>query len=132
MMSGHAHTIAEAMMVPDVMNAQGLATHLGVTERTVRRWIASGALVAQRRGRAYAIRREDGERVRDALVVGTQSDRAQLEQQKMNLELELAELRGRYRELQALAVRFESEKEEALRRALRAEAQLETVSRRAA
>jgi excisionase family DNA binding protein len=39
---------------PEYMNAQGLATHLGVTERTVRRWIERGEIAAEKRGRSFA------------------------------------------------------------------------------
>ncbi len=37
------------------MNAQQVATELGVTERTIRRWIARGDLKAEKRGRELVI-----------------------------------------------------------------------------
>jgi excisionase family DNA binding protein len=48
----------------EFMNAQELASHLGVTARSVRRWIERGELPAEKPGRCYVIRREDGERMR--------------------------------------------------------------------
>jgi excisionase family DNA binding protein len=106
----------------DYMNAQALATHLGVTERTVRRWIERGELPAERRGRAFSIRREDGER----LLLGSfgarvVDDRAQLEDVASAKDRQLAELRGRYLELQDRLAYLEKELDAERRRAIQLE-----------
>lgn len=85
---------------PAYMNAQALATHLGVTERTVRRWIKGGELPAEKRGRSYVIRREDGERMRLGPLGQVVDDRSSLEHALAERDRELAILQGRYSELQ--------------------------------
>jgi excisionase family DNA binding protein len=133
MLSGALSTVHLAMRVADkqieYMNAQALATHLGVTERTVRRWIERGELPAERRGRAFAIRREDGER----LLLGTfgarvVDDRSQLEDVATAKDRELAELRGRYLELQERLAHVEQELGAERRRAIRLEVERDMLA----
>jgi excisionase family DNA binding protein len=122
----------------DVMNAQALATHLGVTERTVRRWIERGVLPAEKRGRSFVISREDGERLKlGTLGTRVADDRSQLEELAAERDRQLAELRGRYRELQARVAHVERELNAERRRSIRLELELEgarreTTARRAA
>jgi excisionase family DNA binding protein len=115
---------------PEHMNAQSLATHLGVTERTVRRWIDRGVLPAEKHGRSYSIRREDGERVRLRMAGGRSSDdHAQLEQSLQDRERDLAELQGRYLELQERVTGLEQGLDEERRRSTRLELELELARR---
>lgn len=106
----------------EYMSAQALATHLGVTERTVRRWIERGDLHAEKRGRVFAIRREDGERILLGEFGSRVADaRTQLEDGSAAKDRELAELRGRYLELQERAERLEEELAAERRRVIRLE-----------
>jgi excisionase family DNA binding protein len=122
----------------EYMNAQALAVHVGVTERTVRRWIKSGELSAQKRGRSYVIRRDEGERFRLGGLGQVVDDRMALEGELAKREHELAVLEGRYAELQERNRQLEDVLHEERRRAALAEARLELVggtpaeSRRAA
>jgi excisionase family DNA binding protein len=98
--------------------AQEIADHLGVAEKTVRRWIDRKLLPADRQGHAYAIRLEDAERVYASSPssrgagkeseVATRAERA---------ETELAELRGRYAELREYVLRLEEALSDERRRA---------------
>ena len=138
---------------PEFMNAQELASHLGVSERSVRRWIERGELPAEKPGRTYVIRREDGERMRSgafgyqiaenpsqlenvaAREDGERSLLGAFESQVANdpLQLEgaaahdreLAELRGRYKELHERLKRVERELDVERRRAIRLELERE-------
>lgn len=122
----------------DMMNAQALATHLGVTERTVRRWIERGLLAAEKRGRSFAIRREDGEHLKLGMLGNrVAEDRSQLEELAALRDRDLAELRGRYKELQERIARIDRELADERRRSARLELELEkalegSVNRRAA
>lgn len=107
------------------MNAQALAVYLGVTERTVRRWIKSGELPAEKHGRSYVIRREDGERMRLGGFVQVVDDRVALERLLSERERELATLQGRYAELQERNRLLEDVLNDERRRAAIAEARLE-------
>jgi excisionase family DNA binding protein len=110
----------------DVMNAQTLATHLGVTERTVRRWIERGLLAAEKRGRSFVIRREDGERLKlGTLGTRVADDRSQLEELAAERDRQLAELRGRYNELKERMARVEQELNAERRRSIHLEVELE-------
>src|SRR5579862_4352060 len=108
--------------LPEYVNAQALAVHLGVTERTVRRWIKNGDLAAEKHGRSYLIRREDGERMRLAGFAGLVDERAALEARLAERERELAVLEGRYAELQQRNAHLEDVLHEERRRAALAEA----------
>jgi excisionase family DNA binding protein len=112
---------------PEFMNAQALATHLGVTERTVRRWIERGELAAEKRGRSFVIRREDGERMRLGPLGQVVDDRTSLARQLLDRDLELALLQGRYAELQDRARQLEDVLHDERRRAARLEVELEHV-----
>src|SRR5712691_3267930 len=112
---------------PEYMNAQALATYLGVTERTVRRWIERGELPAEKRGRSFVIRREDGERMRLGPLAQVVDDRTSLARQLLERDLELALLRGRYAELQDRARKLEDVLHDERRRAARLEVELEHV-----
>jgi excisionase family DNA binding protein len=120
------------------MNAQVLATHLGVTERTVRRWIERGELPAEKHGRSFLIRREDGERMRlGAFGSRVANDRSHLEELGAERDRQFAELQGRYKELQERLARVEQELNSERRRSVRLEMELEiatgqTAARRAA
>ncbi len=111
----------------EFMNAQALATHLGVTERTVRRWIERGELAAEKRGRSFVIRREDGERMRLGPLGHVVDDRTSLARQLLDRDLELALLQGRYAELQDRARQLEDVLHDERRRAARLEVELEHV-----
>jgi excisionase family DNA binding protein len=110
------------------MNAQALATYLGVTERTVRRWIKSGELAAEKPGRSYLIRREDGERMRLGTLGRVVDDRSSLERALAERELELAVLQGRYAELQERSRHLEDVLHDERRRAALLEARLELTA----
>jgi excisionase family DNA binding protein len=112
----------------EYMNAQALAVHLGVTERTVRRWIKNGELAAEKRGRSYMIRREDGERLRLGDLGQVLDDRMQLNELLAERDRELAVLQGRYAELQERNRDLEDVLHEERRRAALAEARLELVA----
>jgi excisionase family DNA binding protein len=112
----------------DVMNAQELATHLGVTERTVRRWIERGLLPAEKRGRSFVIRRDDGERLKlGRLGTRVADDRSQLEELTAERDRQLAELRGRYKELHERMAHVEQELNAERRRSIRLELELEGI-----
>src|SRR5437763_5169434 len=110
---------------PEFMNAQALATHLGVTERTVRRWIERGELSAEKRGRSFVIRREDGERLRLGGLGKVVDERSSLAQVLAEREREFAVLEGRYAELQERNRQLEDVLHEERRRAALLEARLE-------
>jgi excisionase family DNA binding protein len=99
-------------------NAREVAEALGVTERTVRRWITAGQLPAIKAGRAFQIRIEDARAV-VARSGGVRRARA---------ETQLAELRGQYRELQAHARRLERMLADEQRRAGHLEERLKRVA----
>ena len=58
------------------MSAQEVANEIGVTERTVRRQIASGELPAEKRGRTFAIRIEDVKGLERGALLPTTSARS--------------------------------------------------------
>jgi excisionase family DNA binding protein len=105
----------------EFMNAQALATHLGVTERTVRRWIERGELDAEKRGRSFVIRREDGERVKLGGLGRVLDNHSALEDLLAARDRELAKLQGRYDELSEYAARLEQQLDAERRRAIRLE-----------
>jgi excisionase family DNA binding protein len=113
---------------PEYMNAQALAVHLGVTERTVRRWIKTGDLQAVKQGRAYLIRREDGERMRLGELGPVVDERSALARQLTERERELAVLEGRYAELQERNRKLEDVLHQERRRAALVEARLELLT----
>lgn len=80
-------------------NAQEVAEHLGVAERTVRRWIAAGTLPARKVGRSFEIRVEDLERVlgsptRKRVAVRAEERERELEIARLAAQLDL--LQGMY------------------------------------
>ena len=109
------------------MSAQALATHLGVTERTFRRWIERGKLTGEKRGRSFVIRREDGERLRLGGLGQVVDERSSLAQVVAERERELAVLEGRYAELRERNRNLEEMLNEERRRAALLEARLELV-----
>jgi excisionase family DNA binding protein len=113
----------------EYMNAQALATHLGVAERTVRRWIERGDLNATKRGRSFVIRREDGERLRGGAGGRIVDELSSLAQLLADRERELAVLEGRYAELEERSRRLERVLDEERRRTAILEAQLEMEDR---
>jgi excisionase family DNA binding protein len=112
----------------EYMNAQALAVHLGVAERTVRRWIKSGELHAEKNGSSYLIRREDGERLRLGKLANVVDDRSHLVELLAERDRAIANLSGKYEEAQGRVVRFEEELHAEQRRAALAEARLELAS----
>jgi excisionase family DNA binding protein len=111
----------------EVLNAQEVAQRVGVTERTVRRWIESGRLNAEKRGRSFAIRLTDVEHI----IGGSSTSRAtrralQLEEFASQRDHETAELRGRYLEIKERLAQLEAELAAERRRAALLEAQLVT------
>jgi excisionase family DNA binding protein len=117
----------ENTRTPELMNAQALATHLGVTERTVRRWIERGELAAEKRGRSFVIRREDGERLRLGGLGQVIDERSSLTHVLAERDRELAVLEGRYAELQERNRHLEDVLHEERRRAALLEARLELL-----
>jgi excisionase family DNA binding protein len=112
----------------EYMNAQALATYLGVTERTVRRWIKNGELRSEKRGRSHLIRREDGERMRLGPLGQVVDYRSSLERQLAERDRELAVLQGRYAEVQERNRYLEGVLNDERRRAALLEARLELVA----
>src|SRR4051812_10269513 len=117
----------DARQTAELMNAQTLATHLGVTERTVRRWIERGELPAEKRGRSFVIRREDGERLRLGGLGQVIDERSSLTHVLAERDRELAVLGGRYAELQERNRHLEDVLHEERRRAALLEARLELL-----
>jgi excisionase family DNA binding protein len=107
-------------------SAQEIADHFGVAEKTVRRWIENGKLPAERDGRRFAVRLEDAQVVFAASRSGRVADRGhEVASTARRLEVELAELRGRYDEAQELIRRLELALTEERRRAAALEVRLE-------
>jgi len=117
----------EDRQAPDLMNAQALATHLGVTERTVRRWIERGELPAEKHGRSFVIRRDDGERLRLGGLGQVIDERSSLTNVLAERDRELAVLEGRYAELQERNRKLEDVLHVERRRAALLEARLELL-----
>ncbi len=95
------------------VNAREAAEHLGVAERTVRRWIKAGRLPAEKRDGSYAIELELAEGAVSRNVVGRQST-----------ALSVAELRGRYVEAKTRLREVERDLAEERRRVATLEAEL--------
>ena len=118
--------MATVAALEETMNAQGLAAHLGVTERTVRRWIERGSLPAEKRGGTFVIRREDGERARfSALGAQIGDQRRELEIELARVREELSELRGRYAAAAERLAEVERSYDNERRRSARLELELE-------
>jgi excisionase family DNA binding protein len=115
---------------PKLMSAEALATHLGVTEQTVRRWIERGDLPAEKHGRTYMVRRADAEQLRlrtaDRPAPVEPAARQETEEVVLSREREI-ELRGRYRELQERVLRLEQELDAERRRSIRLELELQAA-----
>jgi excisionase family DNA binding protein len=115
---------------PKLMSAEALATHLGVTEQTVRRWIERGDLPAEKHGRTYMVRRQDAEQLRlrtaDRPAPVDRPAREETEEVVLSREREI-ELRGRYRELQERVLRLEQELDAERRRSIRLELELQAA-----
>jgi excisionase family DNA binding protein len=95
------------------LSARQVADELGVSERTVRRWVHVGLLGATRRGRSFEISLSDARR----LV-------PEARQRRPAAGDELAELRGRYSEVVTRLERIEAELAAERRRNGQLEAQL--------
>jgi excisionase family DNA binding protein len=115
---------------PKLMSAEALATHLGVTEQTVRRWIERGDLPAEKHGRTYMVRRQDAEQLRlrtaDRPAPVDRPAREETEEVVLSREREI-ELRGRYRELQERVLRLKQELDAERRRSIRLELELQAA-----
>jgi excisionase family DNA binding protein len=116
------------LALPEYMNAQALAVHIGVTERTVRRWIKEGDLPAVKQGRSYLIRRENAEKMRLGELGQVVDERAALAERVSALERELAVLQGRYAEVHERNRDLEDVLHQERRRAALAEARLELAA----
>jgi excisionase family DNA binding protein len=107
-------------------SAQQIADHLGVAEKTVRRWIDRGLLPAERQGHSFAIRLSEAEAVfatsRSGRAAGKGSD-AELRAQRA--EATVAEFRGRCSELRDQVMRLERELAEERRRSAILEVRLD-------
>jgi excisionase family DNA binding protein len=114
---------------PKLVSAESLATQLGVSEQTVYRWIERGDLAAEKHGRTYMIDRKDAEQLwlRAAEKQSAAPERAESEAAAKR-ERELAELRGRYLELQERVIRLEQELDGERRRSIRLELELEETA----
>jgi excisionase family DNA binding protein len=97
------------------VTAKEAADELGVVERTVRRWIGSGELPAEKHGGAFVIDLDAAREVHRHSRAGRAIGRS----------TELAELRGRYIELKARLAHVEEELAHERRRAARLEAILD-------
>jgi excisionase family DNA binding protein len=82
-----------------VVTAREAAEELGVVERTVRRWIGAGELPAEKERGAYVIDLDAARDVHRRSRGGRSSSQA----------TELAELRGRYKEVSARLAQIERE-----------------------
>ena len=99
-----------------VVTAREAAEELGVVERTVRRWIGAGELLADKKGGAFVIDLDAARDVHRRSRAGRSIERSS----------ELAELRGRYLEVTARLAEVERELAAERRRAARLEAILDT------
>ena len=115
------------------LSAQAVADELGVAERTVRRWIRSGRLTAEKRASSYVISLQEARQIHAQAPLG-RSDRSRIRQDRELMELraahesqtgELMELRGRYREVAERLARIEAELIEERRARTRLEVLLE-------
>jgi excisionase family DNA binding protein len=80
-----------SLMEGATVTARQAAEALGVTERTVRRWIENGRLPAKKVGRSFRIALDDAVRAHATSRAGARPPAV----------VELAEIRGRYAELQS-------------------------------
>jgi excisionase family DNA binding protein len=116
---------------PKLMSAEALATHLGVTEQTVHRWIERGDLPAEKHGRTYMVRRQDAEQLRLRATdrpAPVARERRQEGEDLLALREREIELRGRYRELQERVIRLEQELDAERRRSIRLELELQALT----
>jgi excisionase family DNA binding protein len=127
-----------------LLSAQAVAEELGVTERTVRRWIESGRLQAEKRGRCFQIRLDEAKALTPDRSLGARAreDSRRLGAQVEELDAlrravdaareEAATVKGRYEELAERAARIEAELNFERRRAISLELQLEACGVKAA
>lgn len=88
-----------------------IAALLGVSDRTVRRWVSAGEITGVRSGRYLLVDLEEAQAQRAKSSLGRVANRRE----------ELAELRGRCEELRALVDRLESQLAAERRRAIQLE-----------
>jgi excisionase family DNA binding protein len=105
----------------EFLNARAAAERLGVSDKTIRRWIAAGELKAIKRGRAFVIPLAALERFLPQAAASGQGNRARHVAEVDLLRDQLAELRGRYAE----AARRIQDLEGSLREEIRRSAELE-------
>jgi len=126
MLSGRLINVSVMLNGSRTYSAQEVADRLGVAEKTVRRWIESGRLRADRVGHRFAVDMRDAELVYAESRSGRVGGRgAEAESEARRLENELAVMRGRYAELQELVERLEAALGEERRRTALLEARLE-------
>jgi excisionase family DNA binding protein len=97
MMSGFP-VIVISVTTPELLSAHEIANRIGVTDRTVRRWIKSGELPAVRSGRAYEINLDDARKLAPSSSSGHRRS-SELQTQLAERDRERALLEGRYLEL---------------------------------
>ena len=108
MPSGRATTFLD-VLDDRTYSAQEIADQLGIAEKTVRRWIESGKLPAERIGRRFAVKMDAARRVYAESRSGRAAGRGvEAESEVRRLEAELAVMQGRYQELQLLVGRLET------------------------
>jgi excisionase family DNA binding protein len=86
------------MPTRELLSAQEIAARIGVTDRTVRRWIKSGELSAKRTGRAYEIDLEEARSLAPLSSTGHRRS-SELAAALSKQERDYALLEGRYIEL---------------------------------
>jgi excisionase family DNA binding protein len=106
------------------MSAQEAADHVGVTERTVRRWISSGTLRAEKIGRSFAIHLDDLEAL-GGIARGRAQSAKLVERER---EAAFHELQGAYNQLRELYDLAQQELAAERRRNARLEVQLEQAA----
>ena len=123
-MSG-IRTTLRGMAGNELLSAQEIAARIGVTERTVRRWIKQGELPATRRGRAFEIDLEEARALAPSSSGGHRRS-TELVATLARRDRDYAVLEGRYLELkeQYASVQRELREERAKRMAVETQADL--------
>jgi excisionase family DNA binding protein len=109
-------------MSDEGLTAQEVADRLGITEKTVRRWIEAGRLEAAKVGNAYSIRLSEAEEVfRGSRAGRGAAASSTLEQRVDELRQEVVEWQARYREVREREERLEAQLREHQRQIARLE-----------
>lgn len=109
MSSGRFSRLRSVTIPTRTYSAQEVADHFGVAEKTVRRWIETGRLAADRIGHRFAVNLDDAAKVYAESRSGRTAGReAETSSEVSRLREELAVMRGRHEELQSLVERLEA------------------------